>query len=491
MKKLMLLLLVMFSINSFGQDYKLFHESSNMLYSSNPLDDATYGIDFDSVRISGVDSVYYNYTFTSWEMMESDTCEFWGGPYCFPQDVPSWIGGRFIYNNISEYRFFTNQDDTLFMDFNIDVGDSLRFYLDSEQQFYLVSEGTDMQNIIGLYDSVRNYRISHYDLSGNTMFSELHGKSVSIGGGFGLIDFFRIDSFPSILEPVTLLGSANEPAGITALTYGMLYFHYPGDVIQYRDYKFNDGGPPWLNYENYITHTFYSRSDEQDSTIYGVARTTYKVDSNLVYYDTIFLRYKRDDAVAEIPFDKIDQENILLHRDFYKTDYCELGLWTYEVVPEYLMYCGDDNCWGYYDIPGPPPSERTIYVAGLGLYDESVAGNGPPPDWYVYSYKVVYFKKDGIECGQQIIVSLDEDMQTEVEVAIFPNPTRDKFEVRSAECEVEKVEIYDLSGKKLIERHFPGEKRNVEVDVSMLNAGMYVCRILLDGREITKKLIIR
>jgi hypothetical protein len=86
-------------------------------------------------------------------------------------------------------------------------------------------------------------------------------------------------------------------------------------------------------------------------------------------------------------------------------------------------------------------------------------------------------------------VGIDED-ELEMGVQIVPNPVRDKFEVLSSEFEVGSVVIFNLSGKKMLEQQFSGEEMNVEVDVSGFDAGMYVARIDLQGRMLTKKLLV-
>lgn len=83
----------------------------------------------------------------------------------------------------------------------------------------------------------------------------------------------------------------------------------------------------------------------------------------------------------------------------------------------------------------------------------------------------------------------EEDM--EIGLQIFPNPAREKFEVRSAEFEVDLVEVYDLSGKKHLEKHFPSGGKNVEVNLNGLPAGMYVCRVQAGGRSVVRKLVVQ
>jgi hypothetical protein len=62
MKNLLTLMTVFLSLLSTGQDYKLFHSGSKKLYTSYPVAGIISGIAFDSVRMIGNDSVYFNYT---------------------------------------------------------------------------------------------------------------------------------------------------------------------------------------------------------------------------------------------------------------------------------------------------------------------------------------------------------------------------------------------------------------------------------------------
>jgi photosystem II stability/assembly factor-like uncharacterized protein len=76
---------------------------------------------------------------------------------------------------------------------------------------------------------------------------------------------------------------------------------------------------------------------------------------------------------------------------------------------------------------------------------------------------------------------------------IFPNPAKDKLQVAGCGLQVEDVtiELYDLNGRKLIEKQIPAGSEIVEVDVSSLQSGIYFCRLISEKFSITKKLIIQ
>jgi uncharacterized delta-60 repeat protein len=75
---------------------------------------------------------------------------------------------------------------------------------------------------------------------------------------------------------------------------------------------------------------------------------------------------------------------------------------------------------------------------------------------------------------------------------LFPNPTAGKFRVQSSAFKVEDatIELYDLAGKKLLEKPFPAGTENVEIDVSHLIIGCYFCKIQFKHECVTKKIIV-
>jgi hypothetical protein len=113
------------------------------------------------------------------------------------------------------------------------------------------------------------------------------------------------------------------------------------------------------------------------------------------------LKYNRNAVIAEIPFDKPDQDHNLVLAGFYTADYCDLNAWTYKLDAQYKVYCPNDNCWGNYDIPGPPPKDVIIYVCGLGRYFEKFAITAPPPEGFSHFTGINYFIKTGSNAGKK------------------------------------------------------------------------------------------
>jgi photosystem II stability/assembly factor-like uncharacterized protein len=76
---------------------------------------------------------------------------------------------------------------------------------------------------------------------------------------------------------------------------------------------------------------------------------------------------------------------------------------------------------------------------------------------------------------------------------IYPNPASEKFQVAGCRLRVDAVtvELFDLNGRKLLEKHFPAGNETTEVDVSGLQNGVYMIQLQFENQTVSKKLIIQ
>ena len=71
--------------------------------------------------------------------------------------------------------------------------------------------------------------------------------------------------------------------------------------------------------------------------------------------------------------------------------------------------------------------------------------------------------------------------------SVYPNPTNTGFvNISSKSSKVINVNVFDILGKQVLE----GRVENNQLNVSGLNAGMYILRLSQDKATVTKKLII-
>jgi hypothetical protein len=90
-------------------------------------------------------------------------------------------------------------------------------------------------------------------------------------------------------------------------------------------------------------------------------------------------------------------------------------------------------------------------------------------------------------------VSAIGDEVENMKFEIYPNPAKNKFEIWSSEFRENEttMELFDLNGKKLLEKQIPAGTETVELDVSTLVNGVYFCRLIIENKSVTKKLIIQ
>jgi hypothetical protein len=368
------------------------------------------------------------------------------------------------------------------------VGDSTVFFQNQDERFFMIYLGMDTASIIGYNDTIKNYEIAHTDGNGNVINSALHQQPIRIGKDLGLTHFFRVDLFPSTLKPLHLIANKSPDVGMHALTYEKLYDHQPGDIIQYEKVRYEDPGPPWGNYTIYTTKTYLERTDTPDSIIYTIVREQFNIDSIEAMYDTLRVAYNRHTVFRQIPYDLSSYNGNLNKHTFRQVNACSLNLWENKMVVDYLIYCSAENSWCNYDIPGPPPTKWTTYRSGIGLWDD-----------YNYSYttmyytlfnrnRVVYFKKDGTECGELITVGLPEPEAKQAGVYVYPNPVNEHLFIETAYPTRAKAQLMTMSGQTL--RTFKLDDSYTQISLADIAAGVYLLKVV-SGREVfTQKLIV-
>ncbi len=474
MKRILTIALVLISIQAFSQNYKLFKPDSRKVYAQLPALDSTFNIKFDSVSFNGIDSVYHFYKDVGDEWINGQGCPFWGSDYCNPQDKPNWLGNSVLFNESYEYKFINLANDTLYLSFPLLQGSSIYFFEDETQRFSITYEGKDTTSILGILDTIKNYRINHFNPVGDTIQSAINNHMIMVGKTLGLIQFFQVDKFPGTLKPLCLIGNISPNIGLYQITDEMVYDFQPGDEVQYYDRYSNVGGPPENNYTRYIKYYFLERIDTTVTIKYKVASEIFYVGSTNMEIDTFYLSYQRNHVIATVPFDYPNQSGFLYTKRLYKKNYCGSYFWTYYIAPQYMTYCELENCWGRYDIPGPPPNKETTYVLGLGLYIRKEGIVYPPPVGYSMYYNVIYFKKNGIECGDEIIVGQIEHKNPEISLNISPNPALSSITITVSENTSGQITFYNLEGQELV--HFDMKEQKINIDVTNFKSGVYILK---------------
>lgn len=81
------------------------------------------------------------------------------------------------------------------------------------------------------------------------------------------------------------------------------------------------------------------------------------------------------------------------------------------------------------------------------------------------------------------------DLNSVVNISIYPNPTDDILYIQSTE-NISSIFIYDVSGNKHIERFYEGDK-NIELSLNNLEKGIYIIKVLSQNGIVTTSRIVR
>ena len=100
----------------------------------------------------------------------------------------------------------------------------------------------------------------------------------------------------------------------------------------------------------------------------------------------------------------------------------------------------------------------------------------------------------GLNCGAYSVFVTPEDadiVETEDNafVQVYPNPTNGKLRIENGKLRIENVEIFDAYGRKLKEEKRRKEEKEVLIDISELEAGVYLLRIMTEQGEVVKKVL--
>lgn len=117
----------------------------------------------------------------------------------------------------------------------------------------------------------------------------------------------------------------------------------------------------------------------------------------------------------------------------------------------------------------------------LSIYDGVEGNTGTLQSW---GLNLIYIEEAS---------AVGDGFENEPDFVLYPNPASDKVSLQSIilNQQFAVVEIYDLNGRKLLEKHLPAGSESVEMDVSSLPGGVYFCRLICENQSTTQKIIIK
>jgi hypothetical protein len=128
------------------------------------------------------------------------------------------------------------------------------------------------------------------------------------------------------------------------------------------------------------------------------------------------------------------------------------------------------------------------------VYEDLGAGNTGTDDFRDLSFYASHADSEGspelIPSG--IFVGLETNLLSNY-IIIYPNPASSFMCLQSSVLNKQSavVDIYDLNGKKLLEKQIPKGTESVEIDISHLSNGVYFIQLQIENKKTMKKLIIK
>lgn len=485
-----------------AQSYRPFHANAVAVYTTAPVAGETSSLAFVETDFLEGDSIFYpvkTFDPDNWDGMmelEVDSCEenFWStGDMCHPENVPLWLGAEMRKTGGETYEYTTASGEILTFDFGIAEDDSALVYQNSDMQLYLIAEGESTGNFLEIEDSIFQYRLAHLNLEGEALGSALHEAPIILGAELGAIHFMQINSFPQILQPIVLVGHSGAQAGLYSVKKADVYDFQEGDIFQY--FYSNNLGNPFESESYYETRTVMERVENETHINYTFNVHRFTPDSTIDTFieEQSFVKWA---TLAFLPFELQEIEgpgstyfpNGYRFQNLTLTDDSCGSTFSYSSTGSFYHSCQVEgiNCFGNTWHITPPeyyvnPS-NIIYRQGLGM---TYSFEGWTTDMSGSETRgLIYSSKNGIECGNQIILSTDIQEAGKQTLIVYPNPVKDLLNVHLKSGSMPRnaqLELYDVLGQQHITTTVTPGATTYNLQMGHLPSGMYVLRCVTDS----------
>jgi len=175
-----------------------------------------------------------------------------------------------------------------------------------------------------------------------------------------------------------------------------------------------------------------------------------------------------------------------------------------------------ENGWNWVEQTNPDPDSQTLYDVfflnnnegcAVGIGGTIIRTTNGGITWLMEAeelttkdLKGVYFNSsnNGYVVGNgKTLLRYNElsgigNIELAVEFELFPNPVKDKLQITCSDLKNKNgsIEILSLDGKIIIKKEIETGIENIGLDLKNLKSGMYFCKITIDKKSSTKKLII-
>ena len=478
---------MLIALSGRGQDYRPLWAGMHRAFAEPAGPSRMYSLALDSMQVAGSDTLLFNFFVVNDSVSHYAGCGYLGGDECYRRNKPSWAGRGIKPIANDHFQFHNTFNGTLDFQLPTATTDTGWFYSDSEQRFGLTFALTDTASILGVLDSARFYHVVHVDPLGGIISSPLNAAPFTICRSLGLVEFFQVDSFPTVLRRLRMIGDAQQQIGLHCITDASIHDYEVGDEVQYWHFEYSIFPETISGYHS--KRTVLSRSETATTVSYSV-QVEFFVDgstqSNTSMATPIF--YKTD-TLVRFPFESFEGTV----RTMYRMDHCGVLLWHYDYDPDNLWDpCPWGPCWSpWVNGKGPNPESSAYHILGLGS-GYSFSQYFLPQPWggvqYMHDFTgMPYFKKNGIPCGQEMIANVPEQSDRPA-MTVVPNPT-DGLVTITTEKPMAAIRIHDALGRSVYSGSATANRRTV--DLGELPPGTYHMQVeYADGMRESKRLLV-
>ncbi|MBX9852312.1 MAG: T9SS type A sorting domain-containing protein, partial [Cytophagaceae bacterium] len=459
------------SVFAYSQDYQTFYSTGvshyydpsgsdfDCVYERTLYQNEYYVAQFDSVKLSGQDSVLYTF-----KVIGQDTAN------GVVKKLPNWTGKKIIIKQNGENIFFNNWDDTIRINTNAALNQKWKIYSFPNGNYF---EGEVTQknykSFLGLSDSVKVITINLRDNLGNIVSDKFNGKEILLSKNYGLLKAYIFCHFPYDTNSFVLKGLSNPDVGINNITAREIFDYSIGDEFHIEEIL---GGPyaynPYSTKERRVilSKDISANGDTLKYTVavwkyterynYSTNQTTITKSKDTIIEKRIVSEYAFiNDYALKLPHSPIMYQSTNYNNRLAKKDqylYHDAGDGTYNMLLDAM--------------------EHYYYIEGLGeYYNHDQVVN---PD----HRELVYYNKGSETWGTAIdfVTLMNVQKKSSYQFLLYPNPSNGHITLDFGSenpSMIKKVKIVDLAGKVYKESFV--NYGLVKIDLHNLSPGIYFC----------------
>jgi len=476
MKRLLPLLVLIFSINALAQDYACIIPTDTPYFIN--ADGYLRGIRIDSVRTIGSDTVYYpfrterHFIYSGTPLPDYDTSN------------GSWMARKVVKQSNGIFRFHTYWLDTIFIDTKAMPGDSWTFYDDiAVRQYVATVTSIDTMTIKGVIDSVKKIQLSTYIAGSVSSTDSLHGFEILLSKNHGFASVFDLYMFPYVSPTGALYHDIfRDQIGKTipanyffkqvefhVPTFLELYDFTPGDVYITANGNWSGSiSSRTVIYDSVITKTTSSSNTKYTTQHKSITTTISDVPPHYTYsyvedIDTfIYADNSSAFAFSSMPEEAPASETVWRYKP-NDTSNCSAG--TYYSRKFIITF---EGCENYFSFKRGFPQLTYKEKTGSSIWPEDC-----PSSWE----ELLFSKKGSVECGRREAVepvTTKNVFATTNRCTVYPNPANETLNLKGIQ-EPADIIITDITGRQIISTHTSAKETSI--DIYQLAPGPYIIRV--------------